>query len=97
MRPGSARRNRRCLRRQGLRDRSGRSLESVEVDPDGKIAIRCNAVEIGKFVCTAVANRVSAILGAIADEVAVAQIDSFGALDLVTSFDPYTISQERRR
>ena len=72
------------------------SLGSVEVNPDGKIAIRCNAVEIGNGVGTAVANRVAAILGAIADEVAVARIDSFGALGLVTSFDPYTISQENQ-
>jgi CO/xanthine dehydrogenase Mo-binding subunit len=72
------------------------SLGSVEVNPDGKIAIRCNAVEIGNGVGTAVANRVAAILGAVADEVAVARIDSFGALGLVTSFDPYTISQENQ-
>ena len=70
------------------------SLGSVEVNPDGKIAIRCNAVEIGNGVGTAVANRVAAILGGVADEVALAQIVSFGPLGLVTSFDPYTISQE---
>ena len=70
------------------------SLGSVEVNPDGKIAIRCNAVEIGNGVGTAVANRVAAILGGDADEVALAQIVSFGPLGLVTSFDPYTISQE---
>jgi CO/xanthine dehydrogenase Mo-binding subunit len=70
------------------------SLGAVEVNPDGKIAIRCNAVEIGNGIGTAVANRVVAILGGVADEVAVAQIDSFGSLGLVTSFDPYTIRQE---
>ena len=53
---------------------------SVEVNPDGKIAIRCNAVEIGNGVGTAVANRVAAILGAVADEVAVAQIIRSGRL-----------------
>jgi CO/xanthine dehydrogenase Mo-binding subunit len=72
------------------------SLGSVEVTPDGKIAIRCNAVEIGNGVGTAVANRVAATLGAAADEVALAQIDSFGSLGLVTSFDPYTIRQEEQ-
>ena len=72
------------------------SLGAVEVDPDGRIAIRCNAVEMGNGVGTAVANRVAAILGGVADEVSVAQIDSFGPLGLVTSFDPYTISQEKQ-
>ena len=72
------------------------SLGAVEVNPDGKIAIRCNAVEIGNGIGTAVANRVAATLGGVADEVAVAQIDSFGPLGLVTSFDPYTIRQEEQ-
>ena len=72
------------------------SLGSVEVNADGKIAIRCNAVEMGNGVGTAIANRVAASLGGVADKVAVAQIDSFGALGLVTTFDPYTISQEKQ-
>jgi CO/xanthine dehydrogenase Mo-binding subunit len=72
------------------------SLGAVEINSDGKITIRCNAVEMGNGVGTAVANRVAAILGAIADEVAVAQVDSFGPLGLATSFDPYTISQEEQ-
>ena len=72
------------------------SLGAVEVNPDGKIAIRCNAVEMGNGIGTAVANRVAATLGGVADEVAVAQIDSFGPLGLVTSFDPYTIRQEKQ-
>jgi CO/xanthine dehydrogenase Mo-binding subunit len=72
------------------------SLGAVEVNLDGKIAIRCNAVEMGNGVGTAVANRVAATLGGVADEVAVAQIDSFGPLGLVTSFDPYTIRQEKQ-
>ena len=72
------------------------SLGAVAVNPDGKIAIRCNAVEMGNGVGTALANRVAATLGGIVDEVAVAQVDSFGPLGLVTSFDPYTISQENQ-
>jgi len=72
------------------------SLGAVEINPDGKIAIRCNAVEMGTGVGTAVANRVAAILGAVADEVAVSQVNSFGPLGLVTSFDSYTISQEEQ-
>ena len=72
------------------------SLGSVEVNADGKIAIRCNAVEMGNGVGTAIANRVAASLGGVADKVAVAQIDLSGALGLVTTFDPYTISQEKQ-
>jgi CO/xanthine dehydrogenase Mo-binding subunit len=72
------------------------SLGSVEVNSHGRIAIRCDAVEIGNGIGTAVANRVAATLGCVADEVAIAQIDSFGPLDLVTSFDPHTISQEKQ-
>ena len=45
-------------------------------------------------VGTAAANRVAAHLGGVADEVAVAQVDVFGPLGLVTSGDPYTINQE---
>jgi CO/xanthine dehydrogenase Mo-binding subunit len=72
------------------------SLGSVEVDPDGKIAIHCDAVEMGNGIGTAVANRVAAYLGGVADQVAVAQVDAFGPLGLVTSFDPYAISQENQ-
>ena len=61
---------------------------------DGKITIHCDAVEMGNGIGTAVANRVAAYLGGVADEVAVAQVYVFGPLGLVTSFDPYTISQE---
>jgi CO/xanthine dehydrogenase Mo-binding subunit len=72
------------------------SLGSVRIDADGRIAIDCSPVEMGNGVGTAVANRVAAHLGGIADEVAVAQVDSFDPLGLVTSFDPYTISQEKQ-
>jgi CO/xanthine dehydrogenase Mo-binding subunit len=72
------------------------SLGAVQINMDGKIAIHCATVEIGNGVGTAAANRVAAYLGGIADEVALAQVDSFGPLGLVTSFDPYTISQEKQ-
>ena len=70
------------------------SLASVEIDPRGGIAIRCDGMEIGTAVGTAVANRVAAYLGEVADEVALAQIDAFGPLALVTSGDPYTMQQK---
>ncbi|MFZ0987623.1 MAG: molybdopterin cofactor-binding domain-containing protein, partial [Xanthobacteraceae bacterium] len=70
------------------------SLAAVEIDPQGRIAIRIDDTEMGTGVGTAVANRVAAYLGNVADEVALAQIDAFGPLALVKSGDPYTIDQK---
>jgi CO/xanthine dehydrogenase Mo-binding subunit len=70
------------------------SLGSVKIDADGKITIHCDAVEMGNGIGTAAANRVAGYLGGVADEVAVSRVDVFGPLDLVTSSDPYIISQE---
>jgi CO/xanthine dehydrogenase Mo-binding subunit len=70
------------------------SLGSVEIDPDGRITIHCDAMEMGTGIGTAVANRVAAHLGSVADEVAVAQVDTYGPLALVTSGDSYTIGQK---
>jgi CO/xanthine dehydrogenase Mo-binding subunit len=72
------------------------SLGSVQIDADGRITIHCDAVEMGNGIGTAVANRVATYLGGVADEVAVARVDVFGPLGLVTSFDPYAISQENQ-
>ena len=69
-------------------------LGTVEIAPDGLITIRCDATEIGNAVGTAAANRIATHLGGVADEVALAQVDAFGPLDLVTSGDSYAISQE---
>jgi CO/xanthine dehydrogenase Mo-binding subunit len=66
---------------------------AVEIMPDGRIAIRCDGVEIGNGIGTAAANRVAAHLGGVADEVAVAQLDTFAPLGLVTSGDPHTMTQ----
>jgi CO/xanthine dehydrogenase Mo-binding subunit len=68
-------------------------LGRVEIDSDGRISIYCDHVEMGTAIGTALANRVAGHLGAVADEVSVARIDTFGALALVTSGDPYTIDQ----
>jgi CO/xanthine dehydrogenase Mo-binding subunit len=70
------------------------SLGTVEIDPQGRITIHSDAVEMGNGVGTALANRVALHLGAIADEVTVAQVDVFDPLRLVTSGDSYTIKQE---
>jgi CO/xanthine dehydrogenase Mo-binding subunit len=70
------------------------SLGSVEIDSQGRIAIRIDDTEMGNGLGTAVANRVAAYLGGVADGVALAQIDAFGPLALVKSGDPYTIDQK---
>ena len=69
------------------------SLGTVEIDPAGGIAIHTDAVEMGNGIGTALANRVARYMGGVADEVTVAQVDVFAALELVTSGDSYTISQ----
>jgi CO/xanthine dehydrogenase Mo-binding subunit len=70
------------------------SLGSVEIAPDGQIAIYCDGAEMGNGVGTAAANRVATHLGGVADEVALEQIDKFSPLDLVASGDPYAIDQK---
>jgi CO/xanthine dehydrogenase Mo-binding subunit len=69
------------------------SLGRVELDPQGRIAIWCDHVEMGTAVGTALANAVAEHLGGVADEVSLARIDSFDALALISSGDPYTMSQ----
>jgi CO/xanthine dehydrogenase Mo-binding subunit len=69
------------------------SLGAVEIDSEGRIAIHSDAVEMGNGIGTALANRVALHLGSVADEVTVAQVDVFDALDLFTSGDSYSISQ----
>jgi CO/xanthine dehydrogenase Mo-binding subunit len=73
------------------------ALGSVEIAPDGRIAIYCDGVEMGNGIGTAAANRVAAHLGAVADEIALAQVDTFGPLALVTSGDSHTESEDAGR
>jgi CO/xanthine dehydrogenase Mo-binding subunit len=70
------------------------SLGRVELSPEGKISIYCDHVEMGNGIGTALANRVAMHLGAVADEVSVARIDSYDVLALVTSGDSYTMDQK---
>ena len=70
------------------------SLGRVEISPDGRISIHCDHVEMGNGIGTALANRVAAHLGGVADEVTVAQTGAYEALGLVTSGDPYTMDQK---
>jgi CO/xanthine dehydrogenase Mo-binding subunit len=69
------------------------SLGRVEMGPGGQIAIWCDHVEMGNAIGTAVANRVATQLGGVADEVSVARLDTYDSLALVTSGDPYTMTQ----
>lgn len=69
------------------------SLGRVEINANGRVGIYCDHVEMGNGIGTALANRVATYLGGIADEVAVARIDTFDALGLMTSDDPYTMKQ----
>lgn len=65
----------------------------VELNPEGKIAIYGDHVEMGNGIGTALANRVALHLGGVADQVAVSQVGAFDALDLVTSGDSYAMDQ----
>jgi CO/xanthine dehydrogenase Mo-binding subunit len=72
------------------------SLGRVEIDPQGRIAIRGDHVDMGNGIGTALANRVAAHLGGVADEVTVHDvdiIDTYGALALVTSGNSRTMDQ----
>jgi CO/xanthine dehydrogenase Mo-binding subunit len=69
------------------------SLATVEIDPEGRIAIHCDAVEMGTAVGTAVANRVAGYLGSVAEEVGLAEVDAYAPLGLVTSGNSYTMDQ----
>ena len=65
----------------------------MEIDPQGRIAIHGDHVEMGNGIGTALANRVAAYLGGVADEVTVHDVDAYGPLALVTSGNSYTMDQ----
>lgn len=69
-------------------------LGRVEIDPQGRIAIFGDHTEMGNGIGTALASRVEAHLGGLADSISLAQVDAFGALALVTSGDSYTMDQK---
>ena len=53
---------------------------AVEIDAQGRIAIHADHVDMGNGIGTALANRVAAHLGAVADEVTVHDVDAYGPL-----------------
>jgi CO/xanthine dehydrogenase Mo-binding subunit len=69
------------------------TLARVTIDPDGRITIHSDYVEMGTGIGTAIANRVASLLGAVSDEIDLAQLDSYDVLGLATSGDPYTMTQ----
>ena len=50
-------------------------------------------IDMGTGLGTALANRVATYLGSVADEVTVHELDTYGALALVTSGNSYTMNQ----
>src|SRR6195256_6869601 len=58
------------------------SLSTVEIDAQGRIAIHGDHVDMGNGIGTALANRVAAHLGGVADEVTVQDVDTYGTLSL---------------
>ena len=72
------------------------SLGRVEIDPQGRIAIRGDHTDMGTGIGTALANRVATYLGGVADEVTVHDVDiygTYGPLALVTSGNSRTMDQ----
>ncbi len=69
------------------------SQGTVEIDPQGRIAIHSDQVDMGNGIGTALANRVATYLGGVADEVTVHEVDAYGALALVTSGNSYSMNQ----
>src|SRR5712671_6632999 len=69
------------------------SQSTVEIDAQGRIAIHGDHTDMGTGIGTALANRVAAHLGAVADEVTVHDVDAYGTLALVTSGNSYTMSE----
>jgi CO/xanthine dehydrogenase Mo-binding subunit len=69
------------------------TLCSVVMSPEGRITIHSDAVEMGTAIGTALANRAALVIGAVADDVTVADVNAYAPLGLVTSGDPYSITQ----
>ena len=72
------------------------TLSSITISREGRIAIHSDAVEMGTAVGTALANRVAAVIGGMSDEVTVANVEAYTPLGLVTSGDPYSITQSEQ-
>jgi CO/xanthine dehydrogenase Mo-binding subunit len=69
------------------------ALGMVGIDAQGRITIHSDHVDMGNGIGTALANRVAIHLGAVADEVTVHDLESYGPLGLVSSGNSYTMDQ----
>src|SRR6202040_995596 len=72
------------------------SRGTVEIDPQGRIAIHGDHVDMGNGIGTALANRVATYLGGAADEVTghdVDTVDTYGPLALVASGNSRAMNQ----
>jgi CO/xanthine dehydrogenase Mo-binding subunit len=72
------------------------TLSAIAISPEGRITIHSDAVEMGTAVGTALVNRVAAVIGGVSDEVSVANVEAYAPLALVTSGDPYSITQSEQ-
>ncbi|GJE19286.1 xanthine dehydrogenase family protein molybdopterin-binding subunit [Methylobacterium marchantiae] len=70
------------------------SLGRVEIDAEGGISITSDQPEMGNGMGTALASRVAAHLGGMAEEISLARVGVFGELALVTSGNSYTMDQK---
>ena len=68
----------------------------VEIDPDGRISVASQAVEIGTGISTALAVRVGDKLGVAADAVTLGVLDLWDVLALVTPDNPFTITRAQQ-
>ena len=68
----------------------------VELDPQGRISLASQAVEIGNGIATALAVRVADKLGKAADTVKLGDLDSWDVLGLIAPDDPFSITAERQ-
>ena len=68
----------------------------VELDPQGRISLASQAVEIGNGIATALAVRVADKLGKAADSVKLGDLDSWDVLGLVAPDDPFSITADRQ-
>lgn len=69
---------------------------SVEITPNGKIIVKVASMEMGTGTDTSQGALISRYLGNMADEVVMAEIEDFQAMQLIETDDPYLISQEKQ-
>ena len=68
----------------------------VGVTPDGKVVVKVFSVEMGTGTDTSQASLISEYLGSAADNLDIAQIEVFDALEIFDDASPYIMSQEHQ-